>query len=162
MSELDTLFGLAEIAVGMAGFSAIVVLFKRRDSGKWLPRDADRFNGMLIHAMAAALFCLLPAFVKALVEDPSTIWTIASALIGVQISLQAAVVMRLRSTGGVARTVVVAGALVAVAFQVLNVADWGITRGFAPYLIGVLWHLLQAGTLFVMLIWVRAEDVEHP
>jgi hypothetical protein len=158
--ELETLFGLAEIAIGMAGFSAIVVLFKRRDSGKWQPSDADRFNGMLIHAMAAALFCVLPAVVHAVPVREATVWTVSSAVLGLQIAAHATLIARLPSTGGSTRAVVVGGGLVAVAFQIGNAADWGLERGFAPYLVGVLWHLLHAGTLFVMLIWVRREDVE--
>ena len=42
-----------EISVALAGFSAIVVLFRRGESGTWLPRDADRFHGMILHAAAA-------------------------------------------------------------------------------------------------------------
>ena len=59
MSESETLFSIAQVAIGLAGFSAIVVGFKRLESGDWHRADADRFNGMLIHAMCAALFCVL-------------------------------------------------------------------------------------------------------
>lgn len=160
MSELDTLFGLAEIAVGMAGFSAIVVLFKRRDSGKWQPADADRFNGMLIHAMSAALFCVLPALVHALAVQPDTVWSLCSSALGLWIAAHVTLVARLPTTGNVTRVIVAVGGLLAVAFQLANVTDLGIERGFAPYLVGVLWHLFHAGTLFIMLIWVRSEDIE--
>jgi len=44
--------------------------------------------------------------------------------------------------------------------QVLNVVGVGASRGFTPYLIGLHRHLLQAGVLFVLLIWVRDEDIE--
>lgn len=159
LSELDTLFTLAEIAVGMAGFSAIVVLFKRRDSGKWLPSDADRFNGMLIHAMTAAFFCVLPAFADVFVS-PAAIWTACSAVLGVQICVHIGIVVRLPSTSAITRAVVLTGGLIAVALQALNVAGRGIEHGFGPYLIGVLWHLFHAGALFLLLIGVRPGDVE--
>jgi hypothetical protein len=158
--ELDTLFALGEVAIGMAGFSAIVVLFKRRESGKWRAQDADRFNGMLLHAMAAAFFCALPAVLRALIDATATLWAVASGLLGAQIALHAGIILRLPSTRTPTRAAVGVGGLAALAFQVLNVAGVGVPRGFAPYLIGVLWHLLHAGVLFVMLIWVRAEDVE--
>lgn len=161
MHELDTLFALGEVAIGMAGFSAIVVLFKRRESGRWRAQDADRFNGMLLHAMAAAFFCVLPAFLSALIGAPATLWAVASALLGAQIVLHTGIVLRLPSTRNPTRVAVGLGGLTALGFQLVNVAGVGIPRGFAPYLIGVLWHLLHAGVLFVMLIWVRAEDVEE-
>jgi hypothetical protein len=160
LPELDTLFALAELAVGMAGFSAIVVLFKRRESGRWLPRDADRFNGMVLHAMAGAAFCFLPAFVDVLTGQESTLWRVCSALLGAQIAIHAAIVVRLPSTSMRARALVAGGALVAVTLQVLSVADLWIPNGFTPYLIGLQWHLLQAGVLFVLLIWVRDDDIE--
>ena len=85
MAQSGLLYSLAEIAVTIAGFSAIVVLFKRSDSGTWLPSDADRFNGMLIHAMAAVFFCVLPSLIAVFETNEGTIWSIASAVLGVQI-----------------------------------------------------------------------------
>jgi len=160
VDRLDTLFGLAEVAIGMAGFSAIVVIFKRLDSGQWRRDDADRFNGMLIHSMAAAFFCVLPPFLAAFLAEPVTLWRVGSGLLGLQIAVHASLIARLSSTAGIARGVVLAGALVALDFQVLNVTGADAARGFAWYLIGVLWHLLHAGALFVMLVWVRASDVQ--
>jgi hypothetical protein len=144
----------------MAGFSAIVVLFKRRESGQWLPEDADRFNGMVLHAMAAAIFCFLPAIVEAATGPGPDLWLVCSALLGAQITVHAAIVMRLKSTSTPARALVAGGAFVAAGLQVLNVVGVGASRGFTPYLIGLQRHLLQAGVLFVLLIWVRDEDIE--
>ena len=39
--EFETLYALCEVTVALAGFAAIVVLFKRNDSGRWRPADAD-------------------------------------------------------------------------------------------------------------------------
>ncbi len=44
----------------LAGFSAVVVSFKKRDANTWLKLDADRFHGMILHAILA-LLSLLPA-----------------------------------------------------------------------------------------------------
>ena len=49
MAETELLFTVAEISVALAGFSAVVVLFKRRDSGKWRAADANRFKKSHIH-----------------------------------------------------------------------------------------------------------------
>ena len=51
LASPDVLFTVAEIAVALAGFSAVVVLFKRRDSGRWRAADADRFHGMVVHGV---------------------------------------------------------------------------------------------------------------
>lgn len=160
MVEEDLLFTLAEIAVAMAGFSAVVVVFRRRDQVGWAPADADRFNGMVLHSMASAFFCVLPSLLRVFTEDPALVWSFGSAAIGVQILAHCIVVYRLPSTGGSALGSLIAG--LAVGFLCgLNVLGIGFDREFRPYLVGVLWHVLQAGVLFVMLVWVRADDVQR-
>ena len=70
--QTDTLLALAEVAVALAGFSAIVVVLKRGVTGQWTSHDADRFHGMIIHAIAAVVFCLLPMIVDVVVQDVVT------------------------------------------------------------------------------------------
>lgn len=153
------LFALAELAVAFAGFSAIVVLFKRRDSGKWLPGDADRFHGMVLHAMAAVFFCALPAIVGVFTTSPDWIWGLASGLLGLQIAAHVILVLSFSTTTGFGRIALGFGLLVA-GLQALNVLEVGFSREFGPYLLGVLWHLFQSGVLFVWLIWIPADAVE--
>ena len=38
--------------------------------------------------------------------------------------------------------------------------DWGAYREFEIYQVGVIWHILQAGVLFVMLIWIPRTDID--
>jgi hypothetical protein len=155
----SVLFALAEIAVALAGFSAIVVIFRRRESGKWRVADAERFHGMVLHAVAAAFFCLLPSLVGVFVESTQLVWNLCSAALGLQITAHVALVLRFTSTGGASRAVLSMG-FVAAALQVFNLFGIGYSHEFAPYLFGVLWHVLQSGVLFVWLIWIPAEDVE--
>ena len=98
MAETELLFTVAEISVALAGFSAVVVLFKRRDSGKWRAADANRFNGMVFHAMFAAFFCILPSIVGIFTQKPYLIWSISSATLGIQILIHASVIMRVPTT----------------------------------------------------------------
>jgi len=158
VSESETLFSIAQLAIGLAGFSAIVVGFKR-ESGYWRRADADRFNGMVIHSMFAALFCVLPSILDPFVRSPTALWTFASALLGVQIALHAGGVVALSTTDLIARVVVGALAAGAVLLQVLNVLGVGFDHTPGPYRVGVLWHVIQAGVLFLMLTFVRAADI---
>lgn len=159
MAEFDTLYALAEIAVAMAGFSAIVVLFKRDTSGRWLAAHADRFNGMLLHAMASAFFCILPPLVAVFVDDAATVWAVASSALGLQLLVHAAILFWLPSTGLVPRLLLVL-AVGAIVLQALNVLGIHFEREFGPCLAGVLWHLFQAGTLFVGLVWVPVSETQ--
>ena len=157
MPESEALYALAEIAVAMAGFSSIVVLFKRSDSGTWNPADADRFHGMLLHSMAAVFFCLFPSLVAVFAGSEAAVWTIASAVLGAQVLLHSVVIFNLPSTRGAARLAIVL-ALGVVVLQILNILAIHFAREFRPYLVGVLWHLLHAGGLFVGLVWVRSSE----
>lgn len=159
MSESETLFSIAQVAIGLAGFSAIVVGFKRLESGDWHRADADRFNGMLIHAMCAALFCVLPSILAPFAPSASALWTLASALIGLQIAVHAGLVLTLSSTDLAGRIQVGGFAAAVVLLQASNVLGVGFDHAFGPYLVGVLWHVIQAGVLFVMMTFVRAADI---
>jgi len=159
MAEEDLLFTLAEIAVAMAGFSAVVVIFRRRDEGHWVPGDADRFNGMVVHAMASAFFCVLPSLLRIFTDSAPQLWMLASGTIALQIAVQCVFVYRLPTTGRSAVLTLLTGAGISV-LCALNALGIGFEREFRPYLVAVLWHLLQAGVLFVMLVWVRRDDVK--
>ncbi len=157
MADPSLLPTLAEIAVALAGFSAIVVLFRRTNEGRWRAEDADQFNGMVIHAVFAALFCLLPAMIEVFVQDPRLLWAIASAVLALQIVGHATGVILLASTNPSGRASMVLGYGLA-ALLALNAAGVGFDRAFGPYLLGVLWHLLLSGALFVLLVWVPADQ----
>jgi hypothetical protein len=157
--DASVLFALAEISVAFAGFSAIVVLFKRRDSGKWQAADADRFHGMVLHAMAAVFFCLLPSIVGVFTDRAALVWNLSSAALGIQITLHIALVMNFASTTGASRVLLGLG-FVPAGVQALNVLGIGFAHEFAAYLFGVVWHVFQSGVLFVVLIWIPDEDLE--
>ncbi|MGH0030657.1 MAG: hypothetical protein ACQGVC_12760 [Myxococcota bacterium] len=160
--ESERLLTLAEIAVAMAGFSAIVVLFKRREPGTWLATDADRFNGMIVHSMMAAALCGLPMLIGVFTHDVHRLWTIASAVMGLQVAGHAGLVLfYLQTTQRWAAAIVGAGGLTVVVLQVLNVLGIGFDAEFGPYVVGVCWHLFHTGMLFTMLVWVREESIER-
>ena len=156
----DTLFTLAEVAIALAGFSAIVVVLKRGSEGRWSATDADRFHGMVIHAICAVVFCLFPAVLNAVVQDAVTTFHIAAALLGVQILCHAVAVMFFATTDTASRLALGVGVCIGL-FQGAVFTDWGIHREFEIYQVGVIWHILQAGVLFVMLIWIPRADIDE-
>lgn len=160
MAPSDALPVLAQIAVALAGFSAIVVSFKRRESGKWAASDADFFNGMVIHSIVALAFCLFPWFLGVFVQREPVIWNIASAVLAVQVLSHAGRIVTLPSTGKTSGTITGAGGLFVVVLQVFNVAGLGFEHEFGPYLVGVLWHIAHASMLFLWLVFIRRTDIE--
>ena len=157
--DAEVLGWLAQVAVAFAGFSAIVVLFRRDDAGRWLKVHRDRFHGMVVHATAAVLFCMLPTLVGLFSTDRATIWSVCSAMLGVEAAVQTTGVIMLSTTRLPARFVVGIGYLFAL-LQVLNVAGIGFDHEARPYVAGVIWHVIQSGGLFVGLIWVRSAETD--
>lgn len=155
----DTLLSYAEVAIALAGFSAIVVVLKRGVSGRWLPSDADRFHGMVIHSVFAVVFCLLPTMINVIVQDPVTAIHIAAAILGVQMIGHAGAVIFFATTNWPARASLGVGLLLGL-LQFTAFTDWGVHREFEVFQVGIIWHIVQAGFLFVMLVWVPREEIE--
>ena len=156
----DTLLGLAEVAIALAGFSAIVVVLKRGEAGSWNQIDADRFIGMVIHAVFAVVFCFLPSIVNVVVQDAVTTLHITCALLGAQILAHSLGVMFFSTSDLIARLSLLFGVLIGL-LQFGAFTDWGVHRELELYIVGVIWHIIQAGVLFVMLIWIPKEAIDE-
>ena len=82
LAGTNALIALAEIAIGFAGFSAIVAaLFRRRRTGDSMPFDEVRFLVMLEFSLAVVVFSLLPLVLGLLDIGEDWIWRSASALL---------------------------------------------------------------------------------
>jgi len=55
----ETLIGIAELAVALAGFTGVAVAFGSRDRGAWHPGDRLRLNFLLESSLSAGGFALL-------------------------------------------------------------------------------------------------------
>ena len=55
----ETLTGVAELAVALAGFTGVAVAFGSRDRGAWHPGDRLRLNFLLESSLTAGGFALL-------------------------------------------------------------------------------------------------------
>jgi hypothetical protein len=150
---------LAEIAVGLAGFSSIVVVFRRGSAhAPWSRGDVFRFQDMLESSLVAALFAILPAALGGLGLDAPNLWSIVSTLFFVFVVSNT--IRRVRQLSRLP-----AGALsdplrvffiimlgVVATVQLLNVLGWIVPKGPGPYLFGVTWYTIYAGFMFYRLV----------
>jgi hypothetical protein len=160
--EFDTLAIMAEVSVALAGFASIVVLFKRQSSGRWHPDDANRFVGMVIHALLAVFFSLLPLVLATFAVQASTNWGVSSALLGFATLLQTLVSSSVEAKQGhnLRVTSTALCGLAVVLFQVLNATGVVWSRVPGPYVAGVGVHLSESLYLFVHLVMIRPSDIE--
>lgn len=60
MEPSDLFIVIAEVAVGLAGFSGVVVTLGRQRSGSWEEDERLRFTQLLCLTLGCALFAILP------------------------------------------------------------------------------------------------------
>jgi len=77
----ETLIGIAEIAVALAGFTGVVVAFGSRNEGSWHPGDRLRLNFLLESSLTAGGFALLTlVMLQVFAEEIAIPCAMASAL----------------------------------------------------------------------------------
>jgi hypothetical protein len=146
-----TLLGIAQLAVAIAGFAAIVEAIGERDAERWNP---DVFNGMVLHALFALGFSLAPVVVAELGFESASTWRLLCGALGAQLILQALIVILWVRRAGDRLTPL--WAMPVVGLGLLAVAQgWTGLRVTGAYLLGLCAHLVQAAVLFVFLVRQR-------
>jgi len=79
VAEQDLLLAIAEVSVGLAGFSAIVGLLGSRSGRSDLRVDALRLQVMLETSLMVAAYAFVPVLVSIFDLETSTTWRISAA-----------------------------------------------------------------------------------
>jgi hypothetical protein len=77
----ETLVGIAEIAVALAGFTGVVVVFGSRSEGSWESGDRLRLSFMLESSLTAGGFALLTLVLLQVFEDSAAIALATASLL---------------------------------------------------------------------------------
>ena len=162
MEAVDELLTVAELAIGLAGFSGVVVAFTR---GKGLRKD-DRyyFVALLYATFTAVLVAFVPmVFHHAGLAGPA-LWmgssTVALIVGGL---LLASMLVRARgivwqpigNSYAIAQFAIVFALVLS---QILNLIGWPMEPGPALYVVGLLLWLATAGMVFALLVLVGARE----
>jgi len=161
MIDMDTLFVMAEISIGIAGFSAIILVFKKTASGTWYSADANRFQGMLMHAVLATMLSFVPSLVAGFTPDPEVIWTISSTLLALTTLVHTLVGIYVERYAPIGNRIwLLMGGSIVILLQILNLVDFFPGYPLGPYMAGIYWHMLAAALLFIRLVWIPESDIE--
>ena len=153
----ETLIGISEIAVALAGFTGIVVAFGSRREGAWHPGDRIRLGFLLEASLTAAGFALLGLLLVSTDLDPETSWLLCSVLwsgymMASLFTSRAALKGARRNHGDVdrfANNITVTLFVVFIIIQLFNALVW---REFWPFLGGLILNLAGAAMQFARLI----------
>jgi hypothetical protein len=79
VDQTQSLTGVAEVAIALAGFSGVVVVF-RRSGDPWLPEDRFRLTMLILSSLATAAFAFLPLVLWEIAGTEHQVWRASSAL----------------------------------------------------------------------------------
>jgi hypothetical protein len=151
-----TLLGIAQIAVSIAGFAAIVEVVGKRES-RW---DRDEFNGMVFHALIALVFSLTPIALEELAIASPGAWRVLCGVLGALMALHTfaliAFVGRDRARGPAIWLLLIPGGLGLA--LVATAVGWTGLRASGAYLVGLCVQLVQATILFFRLVYQRESE----
>lgn len=154
----ETLIGLAELAVALAGFSGVVAAFGSRNAGLWHPGDRLRLSFLLESSLTAGGFALLTLWLLQVHPANSTMpFVLASAGWAAFMpwslwSSHTRIEKNLSVHGDIdrfANRVVFWTFVVLIAVQVGNVFHW---KQFAPLLAALCVNLAGSAMQFTRLI----------
>ena len=82
MEIASALLTLAQVAVGLIGFSSVLVALSGEPS-KWSPLDSYRIKGMLASSTCLLLLSLAPFLLSFLRVEDQTVWRCSAGLVAV-------------------------------------------------------------------------------
>ena len=163
MVEADALQTLAEFGIALAGFTSIVVVF-RRGGGDFHPADRYRVFVALVPSLSAAFLALIPVGLDLVGLHPATVWRTSSlVLVAAVTSIFVTNLIQERRLPPEARTVL--SRLLTAFFRVvmgitilaglINATDILFPPQAGLYFFAVLWLLAIASIVFVRIVFVR-------
>jgi len=162
----EALSTAAQIAVALAGFAGVVVVFRRESVHEWSPIDKFRLRILLTNSILPLAFCMIGLLLLTIRPNPAGAWRWCSGLTFAVLFLFGIETMRifrsfdpaqLRSTRATGFTFYLFSILgtAAMLFQLYNVAILG---AFWPFFTGIVVQLLAAMFQFVRIILLPPEQ----
>lgn len=166
MPEHDSLSTIAEVAVGLAGFSGIAFALQRN------PPSYYAFRAVLIVTLAIVTIALalLPIALSQAGMQPGAIWRLGSGASAAVTFVVLPVFMAHRRRAPVEQrisAVFIPTALVTVVngvAQLLNSIAVLLPGSFSVFYVGLVWYLVLCGIMFIVLVAVsrRGQDPDSP
>ena len=157
MTGSEILLTLAQLSLGLAGFTGVVLAFRQQGVEAWPEHEQVRFRYMLELAAYSILFELLPFLLHHLGLPESGIWTTCSALLALWFVSRIVLTMRISPTimSRLNRTWFLTyqgGSALFALLAVVNALALLGPPGFGLYLAGLGWMLFYSASLYVRLV----------
>ena len=164
MAGADALLTVAEMAIGLAGFSAVVAAFTTR--GQLTPQDRSRFLWLFTTAFAAALLAFVPIVLSEASLEGAHLWRASSSIMVViwvlTMGSWGVTELRERRDPSIALNSFAKGPLLVVpsianvTLQAINVWGGAWEASAAIYILGTLCWLYAAALVFMSMVIERS------
>ena len=161
MHDADALLTLAEVALGIAGFVAIIVVLSPR-SGSLAPGFLFLTRAMILNSLGVAGLALFPwVFTATGVSDvqvwrwSSGIYVLGALFVVFPLYIHEQRSLQLNRDAEVSRTLVAAWALAGIALFVhlANLSGWPFEPSFSAFYLGLLLALSVPAIVFIILVF---------
>jgi hypothetical protein len=164
LENSDVLQTLAEVSITLAGFSGLILVFQQGDTAVWGARDKNSIQHLLITSFGAFFASLLPLVSMELFDDANTLWRVYNPLVATVLhglGPTMAIVATSKQEFSIPKLWAIV--LIPVSYLIL-VLSWLTALGFLSsfaatiYLFGIAWLLVVSMSLFVSMIFDKAQQ----
>ena len=166
----SVLYTLAELAVSLAGFSGLVIVFRLRGTEAWTPTELRIFWLLIGDSFLVVIFALLPIPLALANWSPEAIWGLCNAMLGSCFILVDLLVLQGERQDRAARQLVtvpiitpllyvmsIVGFVMGLALW-LSVWDIIVQRGQAVYVLGLILMIAFAAMEFLFFIGLMVRQ----
>ena len=167
MMEPGEALGIAaQIAVALAGFAGVVVVFRRESVHEWSPLDKFRLRLLLMNSVLPLALCMLGLLFLTIKPLPADIWKWCSVFAFVVLVLFAVTSMtifrrlhlrQLQSYGRATHFVFNLFGILGTAVMLLQLYNAAILGAFWPFFTGIVFQLTAAMFQFMRIILMPPE-----
>jgi drug/metabolite transporter (DMT)-like permease len=165
MEPGEALSTAAQIAVALAGFAGVVVVFRRESVHDWTPIDKLRLRLLLINSILPLALCVIGLLLLTIKPAPAAIWRWCSGA-SVVIALPFAITTsrsfrrldRQQLQSALATRFAFYGfAILGISTMLLQFINIAILNAFWPFFTGIVVYLLAAMFQFARIILIPPE-----
>ena len=167
MEGSEYLFTCAEVAVALAGFSALIIALTNRSDSGVDPISRGMVSTLIERSLVTVFLALLPILLSGLGVTPSIIWLSCSMLLAVYAcSLAWRSSIQRRSEPETedylnlpAFLLLMSVGLLVILLQLIHAFELGIRQSVWWYLVGLTWLLISASYMFYIAVrrWLHAS-----
>jgi hypothetical protein len=163
MEPNEALGVAAQVAVTLAGFAGVVVVFRPNSLHEWSPIDRFRLRLLLHNSICPLAYALFGMLLLTMKPTPQWIWRTCS-LFGLLFQLPGAIVATNNSRSlaahefaGASKLLFYTIGVLGVATQILQVINVALLNLFWPFFVSIVLHLMTGMLQFMRMVLLLPE-----